>query len=175
LSPAFADLVLVGRVLKPQGRKGEVKVQPVSDREDRFPKLERAFVPAPGGGSREVKVEGCWAHKGHFVLKLAGVDSITQAETLRDAELRIPESELETLPPGSYYYHQLTGLRVVDQQGGELGVVETLMETGAETRVLVVRGAAGETLLPFALDFVKAVDLARGVLVVVRPEYVDAD
>ena len=173
--PVFADLVLVGRVVKPQGRKGEVKVLPISDREDRFPKLERAFVPAPDGGAREVRVEGCWPHKGHFVLKLEGVDSITQAEALRDAELRIPESELETLPPGSYYYHQLSGLRVVDEQGKALGAVEALMETGAETRVLVVRGPEGETLLPFALEFVRSVDLLHGVLVVARPEYVDAD
>jgi len=173
--PAFADLVLVGRVVKPQGRKGEVKVEPFSDREDRFPKLERAFVPTPDGGAREVKVEACWPHKDHFVLKLAGVDSIGEAEALRNAELGIPESELETLPPGSYYYHQLSGLRVVDPQGSELGVVASVMETGAETRVLVVRGPSGETLVPFAEDFVKSVDLVRGVLAVVPPEYVDAD
>jgi ribosomal 30S subunit maturation factor RimM len=49
------------------------------------------------------------------------------------------------------------------------------MDTGAETRVLVVRGPRGETLLPFAEDFVRSVDLVHGVLAVVRPEYVDAD
>ena len=173
--PAFADLVLVGRVVKPQGRKGEVKVEPFSDREDRFPRLARAFVPAPDGGSREVEIERCWPHKDHFVLKLRGVDTITQAEALRDAELRIPESELETLPPGSYYYYQLSGLKVVDERGALLGTVASVMETGAETRVLVVQGPRGETLLPFAEEFVRSVDLVHGVLAVVRPEYVDAD
>jgi 16S rRNA processing protein RimM len=173
--PTFADLVLVGRVVKPQGRKGEVKVEPFSDREDRFPTLARAYLPAPDGGAREVKVERCWPHKHHFVLKLAGVDSISEAESLRDAELRIPEAELAALPEGSYYYYQLAGLRVVDERGGELGVVASVMETGAETRVLVVRGPEGETLLPFAAAFVRSVDLARGVLTVVRPEYADAD
>ena len=173
--PAFRDLVLVGRVVKPQGRKGEVKVEPFSDRATRFPQLKRAFVPAPGGGSREVEVESCWPHKDHFVLKLRGVDSIGEAEKLRDAELGIPETELETLPPGAYYYHQLTGLKVVDERGGTLGTVASVMETGAETRVLVVSGKDGETLLPFAADFVRSVDLVHGVLSVVRPEYVDAD
>ena len=70
--PAFTDLVLVGRVVKPQGRKGEVKVEPYTDREDRFPRLARAFVPAPGGGSREVEIEGCWPHKDHFVTPSSG-------------------------------------------------------------------------------------------------------
>ena len=48
----FADLVAIGRVVKPQGRKGEVLVQPLSDRPDRFPALRSAYVPTPGGGSR---------------------------------------------------------------------------------------------------------------------------
>ena len=109
------------------------------------------------------------------MLKLRGVDSITQAEALRDAELGIPESELETLPPGSYYYHQLSGLKVVDERGAPLGTVASVMETGAETRVLVVQGPGGETLLPFAEQFVRSVDLVHGVLSVLRPEYVDAD
>ena len=54
---AFQDLVLVGRVVKPQGRHGEVAVVPLSDRPDRFPTLRRAFVPAPGGGARELRVK----------------------------------------------------------------------------------------------------------------------
>jgi 16S rRNA processing protein RimM len=174
-TPAAADLVLVGRVVKPQGRHGEVAVLSLSDREDRFPTLARAFLVAKDGEPRAVRVERCRPHKGRFVVKLAGVDSIDQAETLRDAELRIPQSELAPLPAGSYYHHQLAGLRVEDPAGCAIGVVESVMETGAETRVLVVRGAQGETLLPFAADFVTAVDLARGRIVAARPEYVDAD
>jgi 16S rRNA processing protein RimM len=173
--PAFAELVLVGRVVKPQGRHGEVVVEPFTDRADRFPTLARAFVPAPGGESREVRVERCWPHKGRFVLKLRGIDSIDDAETMRGAELRIAESELLALPEGSYYYHQLVGLQVDDERGTAIGVVESVMETGAETRVLVVRGPEGETLLPFAEAFVKGVDLGRGRIVAERPEYVVAD
>ena len=172
---AFSELVLVGRVVKPQGRRGEVAVEPYSDRADRFPTLARAFVPGPGGEPREVKVEGCFPHKGRFVLKPAGVDSIDAAEELRDAELRIEESELEALPSGSYYHHQLEGLAVEDEAGRAIGRVEQVMETGAPTRVLVVRGEDGETLLPFADEFVKSVDVAGGRIVAARPEYVVAD
>ena len=173
--PAFSELVLVGRVVKPQGRRGEVAVEPFSDRADRFPTLRRAFVPEPSGDAREVRVEGCFPHRGRFVLKLAGVDSIEAAEALRDAELRIEESELAALPSGSYYYHQLQGLAVEDEQGRAMGRVEQVMETGAETRVLVVLGEDGETLLPFAEAFVKSVDVAGGRIVAARPEYLGAD
>jgi 16S rRNA processing protein RimM len=172
---AFADLVLVGRVVKPQGRHGEVAVQAVSDRPDRFPTLRRAFVPGPGGEPRELRVERAWPHKGRFVLKLEGVDSISAAETLRGLELRIPDADLEALPEGSYYHHQLVGLRVVDVAGEEIGRVAEVVETAAEARVLVVRGDSGETLLPFAAAFVRAVDLEGGRLVATRPEYAVAD
>jgi 16S rRNA processing protein RimM len=172
---AFRDLVLVGRVVKPQGRHGEVAVAPLSDRPDRFPTLRRAFVPAPGGGAREVRVLGCRPHKGRFLLAIEGVTSIDEAETLRGAELRIAEEELAALPVGSFYHHELVGLRAVDEAGAEVGVVDEIMETGAEAPVLAVRGQGGETLLPFTEAFVRAVDLAGGLIVVLRPEYVVAD
>jgi 16S rRNA processing protein RimM len=171
----FRELVLIGRVVKPQGRHGEVAVDCLSDRADRFPTLKRAFVPDAQGRPRELRVQRVWPHKGRFVLKLEGVDSIDEAEALRGLELRIGEEQLEPLPEGSYYHHQLAGLRVEDAAGASLGVVEDVLETGAEARVLVVRGPDGETLLPFASSFVRKVDLARGLLVVERPEYVVAD
>jgi 16S rRNA processing protein RimM len=171
----FSDLVLVGRVVKPQGRRGEVAVLPLSDRPDRFPNLRRAFVEAPGGEARELRVVRAWPHKGRFVLEIEGVSTIEDAEKLRGLELRIAEEELAALPEGSFYHHQLKGLRVEDEAGAEIGVVDEVMETGAETRVLVVRGAEGETLLPFAAGFVKAVDLARGRILASRPEYAGAD
>jgi 16S rRNA processing protein RimM len=169
----FAELVTIGTVVKPQGRRGEVAVAPLSDRPDRFAELRRAFVPGPDGSSREVQVESAWPHKGRFVVKLAGVDSIDEAERYRGLDLRIPESELEPLPEGSYYHHQLKGLAVVDPSGTEWGRVADLLETGAAT-VLVIRGEGGETLLPLAERFVSRVDVAGGRLLAARPEYVEA-
>ena len=172
---SFQDLVLVGRVVKPQGRHGEVAVLPLSDRPDRFPTLRRVFVPAPGGGARELRVLRCWPHKGRFVLEIEGVSSIDEAESLRGLELRIAEVELARLPEGSFYHHQLRGLRVEDESGVEIGVVDDVLETGGDARVLSVRGSGGETLLPFAAGFVTAVDLAGRRIVARRPEYVVAD
>jgi 16S rRNA processing protein RimM len=169
----WSALVAIGRVVKPQGRKGEVAVEPLSDRPDRFPELRRAYVPGPGDGARAVTVIEAWPHKGRFVLKLEGIDSIDQAEALRGLELRIPEDELAPLPEGSYYHHQLRGLRAVDAEGRAVGTVEDILEAGGEAPVLVVKGARGETLVPLARDFIREVDLAGGRVVVVVPELVD--
>jgi 16S rRNA processing protein RimM len=171
----FRDLVLVGRVVKPQGRRGEILVEPLSDRPDRLPSLRRAFVPGPEGTAREVLVTSGWPHKSRFVLKLEGVDTIDDAERLRGCGLGIAAEDLAPLPEGSYYHHQLTGLRVEDTAGAGIGRVEAVMDTGAGARVLIVRGEEGETLVPFASDFVKSVDLEGARIVIDRPEYVVAD
>jgi 16S rRNA processing protein RimM len=169
----WSALVAIGRVVKPQGRKGEVAVEPLSDRPDRFPELRRAYLPGAGDDARAVTVTGSWPHKGRVVLKLQGVDSIDQAEVLRGLELRIPEEELAPLPEGSYYHHQLRGLRAVDADGRAVGTVEDILEAGGEAPVLVLKGARGETLLPLARDFIREVDLAGGRVVVIVPELVD--
>jgi 16S rRNA processing protein RimM len=171
LTERFSDMVAVGRVVKPQGRKGEVLTEPLSDR---VPSLRHAYVPGPAGEPQEVVITSCWPHKGRFVLKLEGVDSITAAEGYRGLELRVPEGEVPALPAGSYYHYQLVGLRVRDEDGCPMGVVESIWETGGEAPVLVVRGDAGdEVLIPLADAFVKRVDLEAGVIVAQAPELVE--
>lgn len=175
MSRAFDDLVAIGRVVKPQGRHGEVAVESFSDQPQRFPSLRTAYVPGPAGEARAVTVTSCWPHKGRFVLKLQGVDSIDEAERYRGLELRIGEEELAPLPPGSYYHHQLRGLRAFDPQGAELGEVAEVMTGAGEAPVLVVRGRRGELLIPLAETFVHDVDLMGGRLVATPPETGVAD
>jgi 16S rRNA processing protein RimM len=173
---AFSDLMVIGRFARPQGRHGEVVTEPLSDRPERFTSLGRVFVESQDGTAHEERVTAVWPHKGRYVLKLAGVDSIEAAERLRGLRLGLSEAEIPPLPPGSYYHHQLRGLRVFDEGGTELGVVADLCETGAAI-VLVVRDADGkaERLLPFAEPFIVSVQPEQGRLVVHLLETVDAD
>jgi 16S rRNA processing protein RimM len=170
LTERFSEMVTIGRMVKPQGRKGEVLTESYSDR---LPSLRHAYISGPGGVAQEVRLTSCWPHKSRYVLKLEGVDSISDAERYRGLELRIPEDEVPALPEGSYYHYQLVGLRVRDEDGCALGVVERIWETGGEAPVLVVRGDAGEVLIPLADTFVKRVDLDAGVLVGRAPELVE--
>lgn len=175
-APDYAGMITIGVVVKPQGRKGEVLVHPLSDRPDRFTSLRRVFVPVPGGsGARAVTVTDRWPHKGRIVLKFDGVDSIEEAERYRGIELRIGEDEVEALPAGSYYHYQLKGLKVEDPEGHALGTAEDVLVTGGEAPVLVVRGPHGELLIPMADQFIREVDLAHGRLVAIPLEPVDAE
>ena len=173
---SYDDMITIGVVVKPQGRKGEVLVEPLSDRPQRFESLRRVFVPTPGAPeARAVAVTDHWPHKGRVVLKLEGVDSIDEAERYRGVELRIGEDEVAVLPAGSYYHYQLKGLKVEDPAGRPLGVAADVLVTGGEAPVLVVRGGpGGEVLIPMAETFIRLVDLERGRIVAVNPELVDA-
>jgi 16S rRNA processing protein RimM len=171
--PRFEDLVVIARLVRPQGRHGEVLAEPLSDKEGRFPGLKRVFVETEDGGSREAVVTSAWPHKGRWVLKLAGVDSIDAAEEQRGLRVGLPESELGPLPPGSFYHHQIRGLAVVSEGGEALGTVADILETGAAL-VLVVRDGEVERLVPFAEPFVREVRLSEGRLVVRLLETVSA-
>jgi 16S rRNA processing protein RimM len=100
------------------------------------------------------------------------VDSIDAAEGFRGLRLALAEEDLPALAEGTYYHHQLRGLRVEDQSGTVLGTVADLIETGAAL-VLVVRDGGAERLVPFAEPFIRAVDLAHGRLIVSLLESVD--
>ncbi len=165
----YADLVTIGHVVRPQGRRGEILTLPLSDRPGRYEGLARVFVPGPAGTAREVVVHACWRHKGRVVLKLEGVDSIEAAEALRGVDLRIPESDLPSLPAGTYYHHQLKGLAVRDEAGRSRGRVVDVLETGGTAVLKIARGIT-EDLVPLATDFVKRVDLAAAVVVVRFPD-----
>jgi 16S rRNA processing protein RimM len=174
MSRKFGDMVAIGRIVKPQGRHGEVVAESFSDVPERFPSLRTAYVPGPDGSARAVQVTSSRPHKHRFVLKIAGVDSIDDAELYRGLELRIGEEELQALPEGSYYHHQLRGLRVEDQRGRPLGEVTEVLMPGA-TPVLVVQGGEGEIMIPLADAFVHEVDLPHGRMVATRPEMTVAE
>jgi 16S rRNA processing protein RimM len=174
-SRAKNELVTVARVVKPQGRKGEMVAQPLSDRPDRFTTMREVYVQHRTGAVELRSVLSVWPHKGRIVIKLSGVDSIDQAEAFRDAELCVGVEELLTLPDHTYYHHELQGLRVETPSGEALGQVEALWDTGGAAVVLVVRGEGTEHLIPFAAPFIESVEPSAGRLVARRPVTVDGD
>jgi len=163
-------LVGVGRVARPQGRHGEVAVDPWTSAPERFTGLGRVYVEGGDSEPEGLVVENVRIHKGRPVVKFAGISDIDAAQRLRGRELRIPEGELEPLPEGSFYQFQIRGLTVRDRAQGEIGVVESVLETGG-TDLMVVRGKRGEeTLVPLCGEIVKNIDPARGSVDIDAPE-----
>jgi 16S rRNA processing protein RimM len=149
-------------VRKTQGRRGEVAVELHSDVPDRFRVGLRVFGLAQDGSRRELRVEELWPHKGDLVLKFAGVDSISEAETLIGCELQVPRSERARLETGWNYVSDLIGCVVFDAES-EIGKVDDVQFGTGEAPLLIV-GTGSETgskrfEIPYAEAYLKSVDL----------------
>jgi 16S rRNA processing protein RimM len=153
----------LARVVKTQGRRGEVATEILSDIPGRFVigmKL-LALPRGPESSHRELEVEELWPHKGLLVLKFAGVDSISEAETLLGCELQVPRSQRSKLQAGWNYVSDLAGCSVLDQ-GRAIGRVEDVQFGAGEAPLLIVRDAAGKLIeIPFAEAYLDAVDVER--------------
>ena len=158
------DWVVVGRVLGAWGIRGDVRVEPHSDRRERFSPGSRIYL-----NGVETDVVSSRPHRGGLVVRLATVTDRTAAEALKGAALTVPRDQIDPLPDGSYYYFQILGLRVRTDDGEELGQVHEILATGGND-VYVVRGPAGERLVPALGDVVLDVDLDRGLMTVSLPE-----
>jgi len=158
----------VARVVRPQGRRGEVLAEPLTDFSARFQGIRRVFVENPGAAPRSVEVESVWSHKGRVVIKFAGVDTISSASELRGRHLLIPAEDRMPLPPNHYYLWELQGCRVVTKRQGrqvELGTVTGIEPTGG-VDVLHVATPGGEVLIPLAQAICTKIDTqARTILI----------
>lgn len=163
MSPEPEPEVVLGRIVAPFGRNGEVKVRMETDYPERLQEKEAVWLKGEGQPARTVTVQGVRLHKGHALVKFEGVDDIDAAEQLRGEELRIMEADLKELPEGEFYVHQLLGLRVITESGEELGQVTEVIRSPANDVYVTERA-----MIPALKDVVKKVDIEAGEMVV-RP------
>ena len=142
-------MVLVGRVARAHGNRGQVIVDPATD----FP--EERFKPGSVLSVRRshridaLTVESIRFHRGRPILGLAGIETMDGAESLAGSELRIPADALHALPPGSFYHHDLIGCAVQTRDGDAIGTV-TGVDGDAGGSRLIVQGRGGDVLIPLA-------------------------
>jgi 16S rRNA processing protein RimM len=155
------EFITLARVVKTQGRHGEVAVEVHSDIPDRFAEGMKLSALAKDGGRRGLEVESFWPHKGLLVLKFAGVDSMNDAESLIGAELQVPRDERAKLDLGWTYVSDLIGCTVFDH-GKEIGRIEDVQFGAGEAPLLIVTSTAGKKFdVPFAEAYLENVDAAR--------------
>jgi 16S rRNA processing protein RimM len=157
---------ILGRLVRPQGRHGEILADILTDFPERFRDRRRLYLVSSETGTafvREVTLENHWLHKGRdsrrVVLKFAGIDSINHADTLRGLLVAVPANERTPLSDGSVYIGDLIGCRIIDlnSDAATIGVVTDL---DREAGLLAVKSpAGGEILVPFANAYLASMDL----------------
>jgi 16S rRNA processing protein RimM len=165
------ELVVVARVAKPRGVKGEVAADLLTDFPERFEWLEELIAVFPGGRRERLALEGQWLHGDRVVLKFEGYDSPEESARLAGCELAVPEDEAVELEEGEFYDWQLEGCRAETVEGRELGTVREVLHTGGEAPVLVIRdGAEREHLVPLAESICVEIDADAKLIRVDAPE-----
>ena len=162
-----AEYVTVARIRRPQGRRGEVRAELLTEFPDRF-HPGRKLSLWKGGERRSCLLEESWFHKGGIILKFAGVEDISSAETLAGWEVQIPRNSRAPLEGSAVYLSDLVGCRMVER-GVELGRVQGV-DDRVGTPVLVVETPRGELLVPFAAEICRRVDTEAGLVEVELPE-----
>ncbi len=159
-SETTAEFITLARVVKTQGRRGEVASETFSNVPGRFAAgMKLLALPKEGSSRRELEVEDLWPHKGMLVLKFAGVDSISDAEILIGCELQVPRSQRSQLETGWNYVSDLVGCSVLDH-GADVGFVEDVQFGAGEAPLLIVRDAAKRLVeIPFAEAYLDSVDV----------------
>jgi 16S rRNA processing protein RimM len=170
LTPASEEFVSLARVVRPQGRRGEVIAASHTNVREQFAASRTVFAVTANGQRRTLEVESHRFHQDRVVLKFRGVDSISQAEELRDCELEVRRAELVALAAGSHYVKDLIGCEVLDR-GNKIGEVSEVEFGAGEAPLLIVRTRdAKEALIPFAEAYVIKADLSGKRIEMALPE-----
>ena len=162
--------VWLARIRRPQGRKGEVFAEILTDFPEKFAERKRLWLvnpSAPEVGLREMELFGYWPHKGGMVLHFSGVDSIAAAEAISGLLVAIPHTERAQLGEDEAYISDLigctlfdvSGVRAAGAQPAVVGRIEDVDRSGGPVALLVVRRGAQEVLVPFAKSYLRRMDL----------------
>ena len=163
------DMVLVGRIARAHGTRGQVIVDSATDfPEERF-KTGSVMQIRRGDAAEPVTIESVRFHRGRPIIGLAGIDTMDAAEALAGSELRITDEALQPLPTGSYYHHDLIGCTVETRDGDTIGRVSAVDGDAAGSR-LVVQTRNGEVLIPMVEGICQSVDVPARRIVVEPPE-----
>jgi len=152
-----SDRVAVGRILRPHGVRGELKVEVWTDVQGRFDVGNELFLNVHGR-SRRIRIEQARPDKGNLLLRISGVDGREQAEEVQNARFEVESADVPEAPEGFYYHFQLVGCACHEQEAGLLGEVVEVVEDGGGF-LLRVEKDHHSLLVPFVDAFLVDVDV----------------
>ena len=155
----------LGQIVNVKGLKGEVKVNPFTENIDRFEELKTVLIKFKNE-NKEFEIEKVGYHKNQVILKFKGINTIEEAEKLRNSYILINRNDLEPLEEGVYYITDLLGLEVYTEDVTLLGKVEDIYNTGSNDIYVVKDDLGKQKLLPGIPEVLKNVDLEHGKIIV---------
>ena len=154
------DMLQVGVITQTHGIKGEVKVFPTTDDAQRFKKLKKVTLDN-GKERRELEITSVKFFKNLVILKFKGIDDINEVEKYKKAALFVTREDAVPLGENEYFIADLIGLRVVSEEGEELGTLDDVLQTGANDVYIIDSEKHGEILVPAIKQCILCVDMEQ--------------
>ena len=156
------EFIEIGGVVNTHGLRGDLKIQPWCDDPEIFYDLKEIYID-----ETKYEIENARLHKTCVLLKVKGVDSINDAERLKNKTAFVERAALGELPEGTYYICDLLGLRVETKDGKVLGVIDDIIKTGSnDVYVLKSENSKKPILIPVIDEVVKEVNIEAGYVTV---------
>ena len=157
------DLLQIGVITTTHGVRGEVKVFPTTDDPMRFKKLKQVILDT-GKEQIELEVAGARFFKNLVILKFKGSDNINDVEQYRQKSLYVTRENAVPLGENEYFIADLIGLKVVSDEGEELGDLSDVLQTGANDVYVVSKENTPDLLIPAIRDCIRQVDIENGTM-----------
>ena len=162
------SLLLIGKVTRPHGLEGLVRIWSYARSEASFLDAKRIFLRSVSGEIHEFFVTSVKPLKNILLMRLEGIDSADDAEKYRDAEVFISKETL-TREDDEFFWYEILGLRVYLETGEYLGTVSRVMSRGGND-IYVVKDGNKEILIPATYEVVKEIDLENGEMIITPME-----
>ncbi|MCI8346027.1 MAG: 16S rRNA processing protein RimM [Clostridia bacterium] len=155
----------VGQIVNTFGVKGMLKVKPFTDDANRFEELKKVYI-CKKEKLEEVEIEEVKYHKDMVLLKVKGIDDMSEAEKVKGLYLKIDRKNAKKLPKDTYFIADLLGLEVYSDKEEFLGKVDDIFRTGANDVYLVKDEKGKQLLLPGIPEVIKEIDLEKEKIIV---------
>ena len=159
------DLLQVGVITSTHGIRGEVKVFPTTDDPKRFRKLKQVILDT-GKEQLDMEITSVKFFKNMVIVKFKGIDDINDVEKYRKAGIYVTRENAIPLGENEYFIADLIGLRVISDEEEELGVIDDVLQTGANDVYIVKKEQTPDLLIPAIKDCIKNVNIEEGTMIV---------
>jgi len=163
------DLLPIGRVAKPHGVKGKIKVDYFGEDLTRFPLYREVFIKDRVGQLQAYDILEAVPQPPRLIIQLKGIERREEVETLVGREIFIKKRSLPDLKEGEHYWFEILGMVVETEKGKRIGRVKEILPTGAND-VYVVEGKRREIFLPATEEVIQSIDIKKGRMKVIRME-----
>jgi len=162
---SLPDFVIIGKITRPHGVHGTVRVVPITDDPQRFQLLSKVYINKKNDSRILYNIVNLQITNRYVLLNLQDINTRNDAEILRDCYIEIPRQECLPLPEGRYYYFELVGFSVVSSQGMVVGELENIYSYPAND-VYVVKNNKKEILIPAVDEFIENIDYEAGIITI---------